>query len=121
MNHVELMRPITKWSVAVPSTDRIQEYIDAAFRVAQSNVPGPVFLEMPLDLLFDNVEDRDIVVGEKSRTAAAVGPDPQYVEKAFELLRGAQRPTCLVGSQLFWSSGGTRIPSSSVLSACPST
>src|ERR1700683_3735311 len=51
MNHVELMRPITKWSVAVPSTDRLQEYVDAAMRVAQANVPGPVFLEMPLDLL----------------------------------------------------------------------
>ena len=40
MNHVELMRPITKWSVSVPSTDRIAEYIDAAFRIAQGNVPG---------------------------------------------------------------------------------
>jgi acetolactate synthase-1/2/3 large subunit len=62
-----------------------------------------VFLEMPLDLLFDNVEDRDIVVSERSRTLAGVGPDLEYVEKAFELLRGAQRPACLVGSQLFWS------------------
>src|SRR6187431_817462 len=44
MNHVELMRPISKWSVSVPSTDRIQEYIDAAFRVAMAGVPGPVFL-----------------------------------------------------------------------------
>src|SRR6185295_18245122 len=57
MNHVELMRPITKWSVSVPSTDRIQEYIDSAFRVAQANVPGPVFLEMPLDLLMNWADD----------------------------------------------------------------
>src|SRR5512140_3628099 len=47
MNHVELMRPITKWSVSVPSTDRI----------AQGNVPGPVFLEMPLDLLMNFGDD----------------------------------------------------------------
>ena len=39
MNHIELMRSITKWSTLVPSTDRIQEYIDSAFRVAQANVP----------------------------------------------------------------------------------
>ncbi len=32
-----------------------------------------------------------------------MGPDPRFVEKAFELLRGAERPVCLVGSQLFWS------------------
>jgi acetolactate synthase-1/2/3 large subunit len=103
MAHVDLMRPITKWSVSVPSARRLGEYVATAFRVATTNVPGPVFLEMPLDLLFDVVDERDIVVPERSRTDAAVGPDPRYVEKAFELLRGAQRPVCLVGSQLFWS------------------
>ncbi len=103
MNHVDLMRPITKWSVAVPSARRLGEYISTAFRVATTNVPGPVFLEMPLDFLFDVVEDRDIIVADRYRTEAGVGADPRYVEKAFELLRGAERPVCLVGSQLFWS------------------
>ncbi|HLK12209.1 MAG TPA: thiamine pyrophosphate-binding protein [Candidatus Binatia bacterium] len=103
MDHVSLMRPITKWAVSVPSARRLGEYVANAFRVATTNVPGPVFLEMPLDLLFDQVEERDVVVPERSRTAAGVGPDPAYVERAFELLRGAQRPVCLVGSQLFWS------------------
>jgi acetolactate synthase-1/2/3 large subunit len=103
MAHVDLMRPITKWSVAVPSSKRLGEYVATAFRVATTNVPGPVFLEMPLDFLFDMVEERDISEWEHSRTEAGVGPDPRFVEKAFELLRGAQRPVCLVGSQLFWS------------------
>jgi len=103
MAHVDLMRPITKWSVAVPSSKRLGEYIATAFRVATTNVPGPVFLEMPLDFLFDMVEERDISEWDRSRTEAGVGADPRYVEKAFELLRGAQRPVCLVGSQLFWS------------------
>jgi acetolactate synthase-1/2/3 large subunit len=103
MAHVDLMRPITKWSVSVPHARRLGEYVASAFRVATTNVPGPVFLEMPLDLLFDNVEEADVIVPERSRTAAAVAPDPRYVEQAFELLRGAVRPVCLVGSQLFWS------------------
>ena len=60
MDHVTLMRPITKWSVQVPETRRIPEYIDAAFRVAQSNVPGPVFLEMPLDLLMNFGDDAEL-------------------------------------------------------------
>jgi acetolactate synthase-1/2/3 large subunit len=87
----------------VPSSKRLGEYVATAFRVATTNVPGPVFLEMPLDFLFDMVEERDISEWEHSRTEAGVGPDPRFVEKAFELLRGAQRPVCLVGSQLFWS------------------
>ena len=54
--------PVTKWSVQVPETRRIVEYIDAAFRIAQANVPGPVFLEMPLDLLNQAVMEIDIAL-----------------------------------------------------------
>src|SRR5439155_15513121 len=82
MTPVDLMRPITKWAVSVPHARRLGEYVSSAFRVATTNVPGPVFLEMPLDLLFDNVEEHDVIVAEKSRTAAGVAPDPQYVERA---------------------------------------
>jgi len=103
MAHVDLMRPITKWAVSVPHARRLGDYIQTAFRVATTNVPGPVFLEMPLDLLFDNVEEGEAVQYDNYRTEAAVGPDPRFVERAFELLRGAERPVCLVGSQLFWS------------------
>jgi acetolactate synthase-1/2/3 large subunit len=103
MNHVDLMRPITKWAVSVPSARRLGEYVATAFRIATTNVPGPVFLEMPLDILFESVEDEQIVVSEHYRTEAGVAPDPRFAEQAFELLRAAQRPVCLVGSQLIWS------------------
>src|SRR5687768_15617928 len=63
MNHVELMRPITKWSTSVPSTDRLQEYVDSAFRIAQADVPGPVFLEVPLDLLMNWADDAEPLTG----------------------------------------------------------
>jgi acetolactate synthase-1/2/3 large subunit len=89
--------------VSVPHARRLGEYIQSAFRVATTNVPGPVFLEMPLDFLFDNVEEKEATQYDNYRTEAGVGPDPRFVEKAFELLRAAQRPVCLVGSQLFWS------------------
>src|SRR5919197_2623747 len=103
MAHVDLMQPISRWAVSVPSARRLGEYVASAFRVALSNVPGPVFLEMPLDLLFEDVGERDIVLSEHSRTEAGLAPDARFVERAFELLRGAERPVCLVGSQLFWS------------------
>jgi acetolactate synthase I/II/III large subunit len=102
MNHVELMRPITKWSVAVPSTDRIQEYVDSAFRVAQASVPGPVFLEMPLDLLMNWADDAPPVTGPLGYVPRP-GGDPQRVAAAAEILRASERPMFIVGSQLRWS------------------
>ncbi|MGH7805158.1 MAG: thiamine pyrophosphate-binding protein [Candidatus Binatia bacterium] len=103
MNHVELMRPITKWSVSVPSARRLGEYVSTAFRKATTNVPGPVFLEMPLDLLFEQVEEEDVVVSKNYRTDAAIAGDPRAIEQAFQLLKSAERPMALVGSQYWWS------------------
>src|SRR3954469_6186175 len=57
MNHVELMRPITKWSISVPEGRRIPEYMSMAFRAATTGLPAPVFLEMPIAQLFDSYEE----------------------------------------------------------------
>jgi acetolactate synthase-1/2/3 large subunit len=105
MNHVELMRPITKWSVSVPSTDRLQEYVDAAFRVAQANVPGPVFLEMPLDLLMNWADDALPATAPSSPAQAPPRPggDPALIARSAALLSGAERPMFIVGSQIRWS------------------
>jgi acetolactate synthase-1/2/3 large subunit len=56
MDHVELMRPVTKWAATVPETRRLAEYMQRAFQVAAGGVPGPVFLEMPFDVLAANVD-----------------------------------------------------------------
>ena len=103
MDHVTLMRPITKWSVQVPETRRIVEYIDAAMRIAQSNVPGPVFLEMPLDLLMNMHDDADAPATRPLPEPPRPAGDPRLIARAAELLKGAERPCFLVGSQLRWS------------------
>lgn len=103
MDHVALMRSITKWSVQVPETRRIVEYIDAAFRVAQANVPGPVFLEMPLDLLMNMHDDADLPTTRPLESPPRPAPDVGAIEVAAGLLKKANRPCILVGSQVRWS------------------
>ncbi len=103
MDHLSLMRPITKWAVQVPETRRIVEYIDAAFRVAQANVPGPVFLEMPLDLLMNFGDDADSPATRPLAETPRPAGDPRAIQRAAELLKAAQRPAFLVGSQIRWS------------------
>lgn len=103
MNHVDLLRPITKWSVSVPETRRLQDYVQSAFRVAQSGVPGPVFLEMPLDVLFGGCEEDDVVAYADYRSEAKAGPDPRAIERAAAYLSAAKNPVMLIGSQWRWS------------------
>lgn len=103
MNHVELLRPVTKWAVSVPETRRICEYMQSAFRVATTGVPGPVFLEMPLDVLFMGCDASEVVAYEGYRTDARPAGDPTFVERAADVLANAQRPMMIVGSQWRWS------------------
>jgi acetolactate synthase I/II/III large subunit len=103
MDCVALMRPITKWSVQVPETRRIAEYIDSAFRIAQSGVPGPVFLEMPLDLLMNFNEENELPATRPFDETPRPAGDPRSIARAAKLLADAERPVVLVGSQIRFS------------------
>src|ERR1700736_6424755 len=49
--HVELMSPITKFAATVPSTERVADMISMAAREAFNGATGPVYLEIPRDVL----------------------------------------------------------------------
>ncbi|HMJ50994.1 MAG TPA: thiamine pyrophosphate-binding protein [Polyangiaceae bacterium] len=103
MDCVTLMRSVTKWSVQVPDVSRIVEYIDSAFRVAQANLPGPVFLEMPLDLLMNMGDDAAPTATAPLASPPRPAGDPAGIAEAQGILRTSQRPVFLVGSQIRWS------------------
>ena len=108
MDHVQLMSSITKWSATVSSVARVEEYMQLAFRHAMSGVPGPVFLEMPLDLLMmppKKKVDFDTPPPPPSsyRASPVMAADPKEVGRVAALLAAAERPVLVVGSQLRWS------------------
>ncbi len=103
MDHVTLLRSVTKWSATVPETRRIPDFLAMAFRRATTGVPGPVFLEMPLDVLM-GMEDTDGVPTPRDyRTANVPGGDPAAILAAADLLSRAERPVAIVGTQWWWS------------------
>ena len=102
MDHVALMGPVTKWSASVPATERIQEYLDSAFRVAEAGLPGPVFLELPLDVLMGPADDAPPATAPLAPAPRPAG-DPASIEQVARLLAESERPMFVVGSQLRWS------------------
>ncbi len=52
IDQLAIMEPITKWATRVTSVAGIAPAIDHAFEVATRGVPGPVFIEIPVDLLY---------------------------------------------------------------------
>ncbi|MDQ2887370.1 MAG: acetolactate synthase [Chloroflexota bacterium] len=105
MNQIELLRPITKWARTVHETARLSEYTAAAFRQMLSGKPGPVFLEVPMDVL-NNLVDTDTVFEPGEPVAYRAGsrsaPDPEQIARAAALLEKAQRPVIMAGSAVWW-------------------
>jgi len=97
------LRPITKFSEQVKRTDRIADYVSIAFRHAMSGVPGPVYLEMPIDVVNGRAEEDDIKYPERYRTEARAYGDPEYIQKAIDIIKTAERPMVLAGSDVWWT------------------
>ena len=102
MNQVELVKSITKWAACVHETKRIPEYIATAFRHALSGRYGPVFLEIPSDVLFRKVEESEVYFPHEYRPEKHPYPDPAVVKEAATLLAKAEKPVVMAGSQTYW-------------------
>lgn len=53
IDQMRMMRPNVKWAVTIKKVKDIVPILEQAFRVAQEGVPGPVFVECPIDILYD--------------------------------------------------------------------
>jgi acetolactate synthase-1/2/3 large subunit len=103
MDHIGVMRPITKYADACYESYRIPEYVELAIRHAISGTPGPAFLEIPMDIFMGQVEDDNVIVPRIRTTAPRTSPDRVEVREALELLSKAERPMLMAGTAVKWS------------------
>jgi acetolactate synthase-1/2/3 large subunit len=109
LDHVGLMRPITKFATTVYHTERIPEIVGMALRQAYSGRPGPAFVEIPADVLFNAVPESAIVDPGLYRTHGKPHGDVRLVEEAARLLAQAERPAVLAGSQVWHCRGSAQL------------
>ena len=119
MDHVSVMRPITKWADACYDTKRLPEYVEIAVRHAVSGIPGPAFLEVPMDVLMGEAEFDETWFPKTRCVPPRLAPDRNDVLAALKVLGHARRPVLMAGTGVKWSGGGealrrfiqeTRIP-----------
>ncbi len=133
IDQLALMRPLTKWCTSVQRVRDIPRLLTLAFRRARAGVPGPVFLELPVDLLYDE----SVVRGWFEKSGKA-GPlmrwyMARYLNRQFDgqarapralkepaatgmnvrdaaaRLRKARRPVIVAGSQIASADSATRV------------
>ena len=103
LHGLPLMEPITKWSRVIREPTRIPEYIGMAFRQATTGRPGPVFLEIPADVLAIRVEEEHVAFPHASRLELRPAPSPAAVKQALAVLRQAERPVILAGRGVWFA------------------
>jgi acetolactate synthase-1/2/3 large subunit len=106
--HVDIMRPVTKFSSNVVTTERVADMCAMAFREAMAGAPGPAFLEIGRDILDAHVPIENAVLPEPGRYRASTKSigDPNDVDRLVDILAKAERPCVLLGSQV-WTARGS--------------
>ncbi len=105
MNQLPVISPMVKRAFVCHIPERIPEFIDMAFRAAMSGRPGPVYLELPCDVLNAAIEDPAKV--KKIRTEVVSRPvDRENVRKVVKLLQGAKNPVLIAGSGAWYADAG---------------
>jgi acetolactate synthase-1/2/3 large subunit len=104
IDQVAIMRPVTKWAERCYETRRIPELVDLAFRMAWSGKPGPVYLDLPTDVLMASIDESTVVwprhtAPDRTRPLA----DAAKIDAAVQLLAQARKPVILSGSGVIWS------------------
>jgi acetolactate synthase-1/2/3 large subunit len=97
MDSLSFYRPITKWNAAVHQWSRIPELVQRAFREALTGRPGPVHLDIPLDILLQKGEAGDLPIPENYRPMGRLRGDQGLIEKAARMLLNADRPLLVAG------------------------
>ncbi len=100
---LRMFRPVTKLAVQVHKPERIPELLQAALRAAMSGRRGPVFVEIPRDVLNDQVVHASAIEPRNYRVTHPPPPHPDAIREAARLLRQAKRPLLLVGGGVTWA------------------
>jgi thiamine pyrophosphate-dependent acetolactate synthase large subunit-like protein len=98
---VEAYRPITKWAARFSTAQTVHEQMRRAFQLMRSGRPGPVVLELPLDVAEEEFDDARFEYSPPARYRSAA--DPRDVERAVDLLLDAERPLIRAGQGVLWA------------------
>ena len=103
-----IFRPVVKWSAQVRKPEQAAALTWEAYQRTMTGVPGPVHLDLPRDVLNENVEMPDM--GRLFRGDVAVpAPDAEAVAGAARLLEKARRPVLLAGGGVLWSEASDEV------------
>ena len=109
IDQVAIATPVTKWAHRITRPELIPRILARAIRTALAGPRGPVMVDIPWDVLADQVEEPDLTAEFVGTAGAAPSAPPAAVEEILSLLAGAQRPVVLAGSEVARGGAGAEL------------
>ncbi len=104
LRQLPVIAPMVKKAWVCHVAEQIPEFIDLAFRTAATGRPGPVYLELPCDVLNKAVDPAKV---KRPRSRVDSRPtDPEGAREILVMLRAAQNPVVVVGSGVWYADAG---------------
>jgi acetolactate synthase-1/2/3 large subunit len=98
MDIVSLVHPITKYAVTIMEPGSIRYHLEKALHLARSGRPGPVWIDIPLDVQANMIDPEQLEGFSVPKENARKSDLHHQVNQALALLKQAERPVILVGN-----------------------
>lgn len=113
LDQYSLFAPITKWRATITHWKRIPSIIQWAYRMATSGRPGPVFVDIAVDVLYQkgDINDLEMPIVEPQHYRSLVPPigDLELIKKAAKMLVEADFPLIHVGGGVLASNASKEV------------
>lgn len=111
--------PITKHNFLVRSAAELLEVLPAAFRIAMSDRPGPVLIDVPKDVQNEVIDIDELPPPASPRVVPQV--DPEALQRAADMINAAERPVLYIGGGVIHSGASAQTLELVEKSALPTT
>jgi acetolactate synthase-1/2/3 large subunit len=95
-NVLEMVKPVTKYAVSLRDPNMILSELEKAYHIAKAGRPGPVWLELPLDMQSAEIDWDSLPHWEG--VTPAVNQDLKHLTQILESLKSAKRPVLIIGN-----------------------
>ncbi|MHB1001748.1 MAG: biosynthetic-type acetolactate synthase large subunit [Armatimonadota bacterium] len=95
--------PITKHNFLIKSPDEIAGVVAEAFHIARSGRPGPVLIDIPMDVSLGQVDYKPVMSVDMPSYKPTMAGHPLQIKKAAKAIAAAERPVLYVGGGLITS------------------
>jgi len=99
IDHVPIVASVTKSATTVTDPSEIAAVVHSSVLTALTPHRGPVFVDIPIDVLFAGADGDVPEPGQPAR----MEPDPEEVARVAEIVAGALRPVVVAGSDVYWA------------------